>query len=46
MFKIDYYIINKTFVNVLLLLYPEANQDKVGDPGKINRWGPSKILFC
>ncbi len=24
----------------------EANQDEVGAPGKINRWGPSKIVFC
>ncbi len=23
----------------------EANQDEVGAPGKINRWGPSKILL-
>ncbi len=27
------------------LLLTEANQDEVGAPGKINRWGPFKILF-
>ncbi len=27
-------------------MYAEANQDEVEAPGKINRWGPSKILFC
>ncbi len=30
----------------LFIFLAEANQDEVGVPGKINWWGPSKILFC